>query len=462
MKKYILYFLVISYLPTLGQSVLISPSNGSSLIEASGTNKAVKLPSVSATTVITSPQKGMVVFDDATGSMSYYNGSIWVPLTNSSTGWVASGTDINNTNSGRVGIGTTAPATLLHVAAGDAGTVSPRSGTIQTLETNGSNGYLSILTPNNATSGVAFGSPDGNADGSINYDHLTQKLTLRTKASTRMTIDSIGNVGMGNTSPNVNALLDMSSTTKGVLIPRMTTTQRNAIPITTGLAVYDNTTKGFWFHDGTDWRPFSSTWTTAEDSTFTNTFTTSNAVSIGAPPRRPPGTTGGNVGNGRLQITGVQNSDQLSLIHPSNTAMKWGLYVSSLDTSLNFYQNNSNKATIDRVTGVYAALSDRNFKKNIVELSPVLKNVLKLNSYTYNYIDNKDSERKTMGFMAQDVQPYFPELVFSKKDRETNESYLMMNYSGFSVLAIKAIQEQQVIINHLQAQIDELKTSIKK
>jgi hypothetical protein len=105
---------------------------------------------------------------------------------------------------GRVGIGTVTPASLLHTFIGDAGSVSPRTGTIGTLETNSSTGYLSILTPNTAQSGVAFGSPDGNADGSINYNHSTQKLTLNTKAATRMTIDSVGNIGIADTSPEVN------------------------------------------------------------------------------------------------------------------------------------------------------------------------------------------------------------------------------------------------------------------
>jgi hypothetical protein len=105
---------------------------------------------------------------------------------------------------GRVGIGTAAPLSLFHTFVGDAGTVFPRTGTIGILETNGSTGYLSILTPNTAQSGVAFGSPDGNADGSINYNHSTQKLTLNTKASTRITVDSVGFVGINDTAPEVS------------------------------------------------------------------------------------------------------------------------------------------------------------------------------------------------------------------------------------------------------------------
>jgi hypothetical protein len=110
---------------------------------------------------------------------------------------------LNILTNGRVGIGIAAPISLFHTFVGDAGTVFPRTGTIGTFETNGSTGYLSILTPNTAASGVAFGSPDGNADGSINYNHPTHKLTLNTKASTRVTIDSLGNMGIADTAPEV-------------------------------------------------------------------------------------------------------------------------------------------------------------------------------------------------------------------------------------------------------------------
>ena len=49
-------------------------------------------------------------------------------------------------------------------------------------------------------------------------------------------------VGIGTTSPNASALLDVSSTTKGILFPRMTTTQKNAISSpAAGLVVYDTT-----------------------------------------------------------------------------------------------------------------------------------------------------------------------------------------------------------------------------
>ncbi|MBL7726123.1 MAG: tail fiber domain-containing protein, partial [Dinghuibacter sp.] len=96
-----------------------------------------------------------------------------------------------------------------------------------------------------------------------------------------------------------------------------------------------------------------------------------------------------NVTEGRLQITGFSNGDQLSLRHPSSVNLKWGLYVSSIDSSLNFYSNGSLRANIDRVTGVYTALSDRRKKKNIQPMGSVLETVMRLPAFSYNYFDSK-------------------------------------------------------------------------
>lgn len=51
-------------------------------------------------------------------------------------------------------------------------------------------------------------------------------------------------VGIGTTNPNSSALLDITSTTKGLLMPRMTTAQRNAIVSPAdGLLIYNTTTE---------------------------------------------------------------------------------------------------------------------------------------------------------------------------------------------------------------------------
>ncbi len=67
------------------------------------------------------------------------------------------------------------------------------------------------------------------------------------------------NVGIGTTTPNSSAMLDVSSTTKGMLIPRMTTALKNAIASpATGLLVFDTDLSAFYFYNGSAWVPVSS------------------------------------------------------------------------------------------------------------------------------------------------------------------------------------------------------------
>jgi hypothetical protein len=69
-----------------------------------------------------------------------------------------------------------------------------------------------------------------------------------------------GNIGMGTVTPNASAQLDISSITKGFLPPRMTTTQRNAIPSpTAGLTIYNTSNNTLQVYNGTSWFSTNST-----------------------------------------------------------------------------------------------------------------------------------------------------------------------------------------------------------
>lgn len=80
------------------------------------------------------------------------------------------------------------------------------------------------------------------------------KSRILTLAFTLVTAIGFAQIGIGTTSPDASAVLDMTSTTQGVLIPRMTTAQRTAITSPAiGLQVYDTDTKAIWFYNGADW-----------------------------------------------------------------------------------------------------------------------------------------------------------------------------------------------------------------
>lgn len=67
------------------------------------------------------------------------------------------------------------------------------------------------------------------------------------------------NVGIGTDTPNASALLELTSTNKGFLAPRMTTTQRNAISSpATGLIVFNSSTNKINFYNGSSWEAVTS------------------------------------------------------------------------------------------------------------------------------------------------------------------------------------------------------------
>lgn len=81
-------------------------------------------------------------------------------------------------------------------------------------------------------------------------------------------------INTSGNAPHSSALLDVQSTDKGILIPRMTSIQRTAITnLAKGLLVFDNTSSSFWFYNGTAWEELKggngeSNWETSSDAIF--------------------------------------------------------------------------------------------------------------------------------------------------------------------------------------------------
>ncbi|MDA0973472.1 MAG: hypothetical protein O2867_07045, partial [Bacteroidetes bacterium] len=64
------------------------------------------------------------------------------------------------------------------------------------------------------------------------------------------------NIGINEdgSTPDASAILDIKASNKGVLMPRLTSSQRGLIPSPAeGLMVYDTDTESFWFHNGSQW-----------------------------------------------------------------------------------------------------------------------------------------------------------------------------------------------------------------
>lgn len=116
---------------------------------------------------------------------------------------------------------------------------------------------------------------------------------------------------------------------------------------------------------------------------------------------------------------------------------------------LSFAKDNTRVAYVNGATGAWVTTSDRIFKKNIEPVESVLYRIGKLQAVKYHFNRQADSDSKNWGFIAQNVEESFPELVQYSEDG----SELGLAYAEFSVLAIKAIQELKEEIEQLKREI---------
>jgi hypothetical protein len=103
-------------------------------------------------------------------------------------------------------------------------------------------------------------------DGTAN---VTGAITLAS------TPTGVTRIGIGTSSVSSKAVLDVVSTTKGLLPPRLTTTQRDAIRSPpTGLTIYNSTTNALSFYSGSAWQEAISGYTETDPQV--GTLTASN------------------------------------------------------------------------------------------------------------------------------------------------------------------------------------------
>lgn len=131
----------------------------------------------------------------------------------------------------------------LYTSSGVAALYASTGGSIGFL-THGSSTTYNAIQPL-VTSNVSMG---------LKLNYITGGVTTE---GVRLT--NAGNVGINITSPNTNAILDVTSTTKAFMPPRMTTTQKNAIASpTAGMVVYDSTLNKLCVRAASAWETVTS------------------------------------------------------------------------------------------------------------------------------------------------------------------------------------------------------------
>jgi len=147
------------------------------------------------------------------------------------------------------------------------------------------------------------------------------------------------------------------------------------------------------------------------------------------------------------------NEEGLAIENDSDSDT-WSWEIGNND--LNIYFNGVSKGFWNDSDGVYTA-SDRRLKNTVAPMGKgVLSKLLSLNASTYKYNDVERDE-ETFGFIAQEVQEVFPEIV---REFDDGSGLLAIAYSKVGVLAVEAIKEQQEIIDAQANEIKELKSQM--
>ena len=116
------------------------------------------------------------------------------------------------------------------------------------------------------------------------------------------------------------------------------------------------------------------------------------------------------------------------------------------------------QVTGDIIANSIAGSSDARFKTNISPITNSLQKVLALRGVHFNwnttaFPERMFSDKRTIGFIAQEVEKVVPEIV---QTENTPEQYKSVHYDKVVALLVEAIKEQQKQINQLQKQVKQL------
>jgi hypothetical protein len=364
---------------------------------------------------------------------------------------------------GNTGIGTVNPGTRLHIVQGPSGyTGGNFPGMV--LEGN-SNLYFNLLSPNNSETAIMFGKASDAASGGIVYNNTAHLngMEFRTNGNaTRMVLIDNGNLGIGNNVPAVK--LHVSNGSSGNTSPlspfavesntntyiNVLSPNANETGILFGKA--DNAASGGIVYNSNSLpsMPNGFQFRVNGNQTVASLNSAGN-WGMGEPPTQS-----------RLTIGQTPANDYALWLYKINGAgngeYHWQLKIGPLGANhLYFTANNTDISYIDNVTGNYVAISDKNYKKDIQTLPPVLSKMMRLNPVSYR-MKEQVTDEAAFGFIAQELQQVFPDAV--KKFEKDGK--LGISYTHLIPLTVAALQEQQKMIEKQQQQIDELKKMVEK
>ena len=335
------------------------------------------------------------------------------------------------TSAGNVGIGTTSPNSKLEVITSTAGYASI------IRNTNGANDSNGLLVKA-GTGATEYALKVSNTNDTTNF----------------MVVKGNGNVGIGTTGPA--AKLHVKG---GDISVEETGGNGNKIFFTTDHNSHLITSNGYWIdvigNAAEVFRVFGGANTTTEFFRITG----SGDVGIGtdSPPAKLSVYAGGADGIQLLDISDANNSGRV--FYARTNGGSWCIMNNATNYSIRSggVPGSTSGTEKIRLTGYSAtswtAGSDETIKENIKPIGDVLNKIDSYRCIEYNLIDDETKDKK-IGFIAQDWQEDFPQIVEQMEDEKIG-----MKYTETIPVLLKAIQELKADNDSLKARIETLENN---
>ena len=379
--------------------------------------------------------------------------------------------------SGNVGIGTSSPAGPLNTVGYVYQDNYASSTALFLRRANGAASSKTTVANGNVLGEALYGGYDGSAyqytaeilgavTGAVSSGVVPTALVFSTSATNtaglteRMRVDSSGNVGIGTSSPSYK--LDVTSSVRlgdgtGQVIARINgansgTNNGAAVYFqnagTTNFAVgnYSAVVGGAYSTDAVYYLSNANSHIWFISGSEKMRIDSSGYVGIGT---TSPSTFGflavENTSNFRAGWFYVNAASSLST--PAASFVKKDNNTTTSQVLVNFYTNGS-ATTQGQINAnganaaAFGSFSDSRLKENIVDLPSQLANIMALRPVEFDYIESEGGGHQ-IGFVAQEVQEIYPDLVGEREDGMFTLSDLNKNDARL----IKAIQEMKAIID---------------
>ena len=417
---------------------------------------------------------GALYFNSTDGEMKVYNGTSWVDAYADGASLVAKSGDtmtgaliinadltvdtdtlhVDSANN-RVGIGTTSPSTDLHIekskASANVDFLIKNSGTTSSSNTRILS-YVSGASGGDPSIGVGI---TGVQDYFWRIDNDdSDKLKLDSNGTTRMTIDSSGNVGIGTNSPatalDVNGTINVR--TSGYQFGRITT---NNVDTNNGGLTFQTISGGSF----SERMRIDSSGNVGIGNTAPSEILDIKSTSSAPTIRIHADTTSSpapaiELQRGTNDTWGADNYTDFR-IENSEGHLKFFGGDSGTTSEYMRLENDKDLHVDGNVVAYSTTISDIRLKKDIAPIEDAVTKVQQLNGCTFTYL--KD-DRKSAGLIAQDVEKVLPSAVIEDEavfHGEEGETYKTVQYDQLIGLLVEAVKE-------LKAEIEELKDASSK